>query len=113
MRLANAPNTKSRFNYQPVTGHSMQRVGRVGTRQLLAALILESKSWQQVGNADAEFSAGWTEDALTSSLDSLTATTAELRLGRGEKILARMIAVAAVVGAVATTAGAVAAWCNP
>ena len=90
-----------------------QRVGRVGTRQLLAALILESKSWQQVGNADAEFSTGWTEDALISSLDSLTATTAELRLGREEKILARMIAVAAVVSAVATSAGAVAAWCNP
>lgn len=93
--------------------HACQQVGQVGTRQLLAALILESESWQQKGIADDEFNAGWTEDVLISSLDSLTATTAELRLGREEKTLARIVAAAAVLGAVATTASAVADWCNP
>ena len=35
-----------------------QRVGPVSTEQLLRALILESESWQQVGNAESEFYAG-------------------------------------------------------
>ena len=90
-----------------------QQVGPVRTRQLLAALILESKSWRQVGNADAEFNAGWNEDSLVSSLGSLTTTMASFTLGRDEKILALVVAGAAVVGALAAVASAVAAWCNP
>ena len=87
-----------------------QRVGRINgnsvrTGQLLAALILESKSWQQHGNAEAEEDAGWNEDSLIFSLASLTVTTTGLSLGREEKIIAWIVAVA-------TVAGAIAAWYN-
>ena len=92
---------------------AIQRVGSVSTEQLLGALILESESWRQVGNADSEFSAGWHQLDLVSSLNSLTATTAGLSLGREEKILARIIAGAAIVGAVAAVASAFAAWSSP
>ena len=93
-----------------------QRVGTIDDNpvrpgQLLAALIFESKSWKQDG--DAEFNAGWNENSLASSLGSLTSTTAGLSLEREEKNLARMVAWAAVFGALATIAIAVAAWCNP
>ena len=106
-------------------GEAVQLVGRidnrpVGTRRLLAALILESESWQQGGDHDAEFDAGWLTETLESSTDSLTATTAGVSLAREEKRLARRVAWAAVVGAVAALIGAVAAvasavdaWCNP
>ena len=91
-----------------------QRVGRVSTAQLLGALILESESWRQVGNADSEFNGGWHQLDLVSSLGSLTATTtAGFSLGREEKILARIVAGAATIGAVGAVASAVAAWCNP
>ena len=89
-----------------------RRVGPVSTGQLLGALILESESWQQIGNADSEFGAGWYQVGLDSSLHSLTATTAGLSLGRKETILAGIIAGAAIVGAVAAVASAVAAWCG-
>ena len=92
---------------------AMERVGSVGTEQLLGALILESASWRQDGNADSELNAGWHEHDLVSSLSSLTATTAGLSLGREEKILARTVAWAAIVGAMAAVASAVAAWCSP
>lgn len=90
-----------------------QRAGSVSTSHLLGALILESESWQQLGDADSEFSGGWYQLDLVSSLHSLTATTAGLSLGREEKILARIVAGAAIVGAVAAAASAVAAWCSP
>ena len=90
-----------------------QRVGSVSTSHLLGALILESESWRQLGDADSEFSGGWYQPDLVSSLHSLTATTAGLRLGREEKILARIVAGTAIVGAVAAAASAVAAWCSP
>ena len=92
---------------------AIQRVGAVSTRRLLGALILESESWRQDGNGDAEFSAGWHELDLVSSLSTLTATTAGLSLGREEKILARIVAWAAVIGAAAAVASAVAAWYSP
>ena len=92
---------------------AIQRVGSVSTEQLLGALILESESWRQVGNADSEFGAGWHALDLVSSLGSLTATTAGLSLGREEKILARMVAWAAIIGATAAVTSAVAAWCSP
>ena len=98
-------------------GEACQRVGRIDgnpvrTGQLLAALILASESWQQVGNADGEFNAGWSKDSL-SSLTSLTATTAGLSLGRQEKIIAWIVVAAAVIAATAAVASAIAAWCNP
>ena len=49
-----------------------QRVGRFRPSRILAALIRESASWQQVGNDDNEFNAGYNEDSLVSSLGSLT-----------------------------------------
>ena len=99
-------------------GEACQRVGRIDgnpvrTGQLLAALILESESWQQVGNAGGEFNAGWNEDSLISSLTSLTATTAGLSLGRQEKIIAWIVVAAAVVAATAAVASAIAAWVQP
>ena len=95
-----------------------QRIGSINgnpvrSGQLLAALIFESKSWKQDGNAPAEFNAGWNEDSLASSLGSLTSTTAGLSLGRQEKIIAWIVAGAAIVGAMAAVFSAVAAWCNP
>ena len=95
-----------------------QRVGPIDdnpvrTGQLLAALIFESKSWKQDGEADAEFNAGWNEDSLASSLGSLTSTTAGLSLGRQETIIAWIVVAAAVVAATAAVASAIAAWCNP
>ena len=87
-----------------------QRVGRVSTEQLLRALILESESWQQIGNTESEFYGGWHQVDL---LGSLTATTAAgFSLEREEKILARTVTVAAIIGAAATVASAVAAWCS-
>ena len=98
-------------------GEACQLVGSPGnpvcTSHLLAAVIHESESWQQVGNDDAEFSSGWHLVDLDSSLSSLTTTTAGFSLGREEKNLARMGAWAAVFGALAAIAIAVAAWCNP
>ena len=89
-----------------------QRAGRVSTEQLLRALILESESWQQVGNAETEWYAGYHQ--VADLLGSLTATTAAgFSLEREEKILARMVTVAAIIGAAATVASAVAAWCSP
>ena len=95
-----------------------QRIGPIDDNpvrpgQLLAALIFESKSWKQDGDADVEFNAGWNEDSLASSLGSLTSTTAGLSLEREEKNLARIVAWSAVFGALATIAIAVAAWCDP
>ena len=90
-----------------------RRVGPVGSAELLGALILESESWRQVGNADSEYSSGWHQLDLVSSLGSLTATTVGLSLGRAEKILAWIVVGAATVGAVAAVVSAVAAWCNP
>ena len=77
--------------------------------QLLAALIFESKSWKQDGEADAELNAGWNENSLASS----TSTTAGLSLGRQETIIAWIVIAAAVVAATAAVASAIAAWCNP
>ena len=98
-------------------GEACQRVGRIGcnsvrTGQLLAALILESESWKQSGNAAAEFDAGWNEDSLVVSFTSLAPRTEGLSLGSDERTWARMVAWAAVVGATAAVASAIVAWCN-
>ena len=99
-------------------GEACQQVGLINddpvcTDHLLAALILESESWKQKGNAE-EFNSGWYQDVLASSLTSLTATTSGgLSLAREEKRLVWIVAVATVVGALAAVASAVAAWFNP
>ena len=113
--------TKNKIEIQlpsAVWGKACQRVGRINdnpvrTRQLLAALILESESWKQSEDADTNWDAGWNEYSLISSLESLTTTTGGLSLGRDEKRLARIVALAAVITAVATVFIAIAAWCNP
>ena len=60
-------------------GEACQRVGEPGNpvrpSQLLAAVILESKSWKQVGNAVAEKDAGWNRNSLISSVDLSTKLT--------------------------------------
>ena len=89
-----------------------QRVGLIDgdpvrTDHLLAALIFESKSWKQDGNAVDEFNAGWYQESLTSSL---TATNARLSLGQQERIIAWTVAAAAAVGALAAVSNAVTAW---
>ena len=94
-----------------------QRVGRINgnpvrTGQLLASLILDSESWKQSGNAEGNYTAGWNENSLISSLESLTATTLGVSLGRDEKRLAWIVTVAAAVTAVAAAASAIAAWFN-
>ena len=86
-----------------------QRVGYLGDnpvrpRQLLAAVILDSESWKQSGTITTEFSAGWSEDSLISSVDlsaELTHTKA-ISLGKQEKVIAWIVAAATVVSAVAT-----------
>ena len=92
-------------------GEACQKVGLINgnpvrTAHLLAALILESKSWKQDRDDAAEFNAGWNKHALDSSLRSLTSTTMGLRLGKEAKIIAWIVALA-------TVARAIAAWCNP
>ena len=85
-----------------------QRVGNPGDnpvrpRQLLAAVILESGSWKQSGTGTTEFSAGWSEDSLISSIASSTELTHTRKIGLGnqEKVLAWIVTVATVASAVA------------
>ena len=107
------PDTKKphRIEIQLASTHlteACQRVGHLGDNpvhptQLLAAVILESESWKQRGNATPEFSAGWNEDSLISSVTlaaELTHTKA-IRLGKQEKIIAWIVDAATVVSAVA------------
>ena len=72
----------------------------VTTSQLLAALILESESWQQRGKATAEFLSGWNLDELVSSVAS-TELTQGLRLGGPERRIAWIVAVSSAASAVA------------
>ena len=75
-------------------GEACQRVGNpdgnpVRPSQLLKAVILESKSWKQSGNADAEFNAGWSHDSLISSIAlSAELTHTKINLGKQEKVIA-------------------------
>ena len=86
-------------------GEACQLVGSPGnpvcTSHLLAAVIHESESWQQVGNDDAEFSSGLHLVDLDSSLSSLTTTTAGFSLGREARVIAWIVAVATFATAVA------------
>ena len=94
-----------------------QRVGYLGDNpvrpaHLLAAIILESRSWKQHGNDEAEFDAGANLDSLISSVDlsaELTHTKA-ISLGKQEKIMALIVTAATVVSALAASAAALAAF---
>ena len=69
---------------------------------LLAAIIVESNSWQQSGNETDEFLSGWLQDPLAFSLgDSTELTHEKLIFGKQEKIIGWIVA-----GAAAASAGA-------
>ena len=92
-----------------IWGEAYQRVGvlkngePVSTSRLLAALILESESWKQSGDDDAEFRSGWTLDRLVTSvaLSTKLTYTKRLRLGRLERGLGIIVAVSAVASTLA------------
>ena len=90
-------------------GEACQLVGECGslyrTKELLAALILESSGWKQVG--EAEFRSGYKAPKLTASLDASTSLTYApgLRLSTQERVVAWIIAGATILNAVA-------AWAN-
>ena len=94
-----------------VWGEACQRVGEPGNpvrpSQLLAAVILESKSWKQAGNDGAETDAGRNRDSLISSVDLSTKLThtKQIKLGKQETIMAWIVtaetAISALVAVVA------------
>ena len=91
-----------------VWGGACQLVGNpagdpVRPSQLIAAVILESQSWKQSGNDNAEKGAGWNEDSLISSVTSSTELTHTkgISLGKQEKVIGWIVATATVANAVA------------
>ena len=90
--------TKSRSTIRRRLGEACQLVGELGnpvkTWCMLAAVILESPSWEQCGSDGAEFNAGWAEDRLICSVFSSrnTSRTQTFRLATGERIIAWVIA---------------------
>ena len=90
-------------------GEACQLVGKldgsdpVRPSQLLAAVILESKSWKQSDNDGGTFDSGFNEDSLISSIASSTELTHAkgISLGKQEKVIAWIVAAAAVANAVA------------
>ena len=93
-------------------GEAFQLVGTPGNPvkpgHLLAAVILESETWKQRGNADAEYASGWFQDQLISSTTSTH--TKSLNIGKPITWSAVAVAIATVVAAIATIAIAVANW---
>ena len=91
-------------------GEACQLVGEPGNpvkpRCMLAAVILESPSWEQSGSNGAEFNAGWVENRLVCSVTSSrnVGRTQTIRLGTVERIIAWVIAAGTVIGAAATLA---------
>ena len=70
--------------------------------ELLAAVIIESSSWQQIGNDTDELLSGWLQNSLISSLDVSTELTHEgLSFGKQEKVIAWILALSALASAVA------------
>ena len=77
----------------------------VSPKFVLAAVILESESWQQSGDDEAAFNAGWVEDLLISAVagaPSLIRTQTTLRLGTQEGMVMWAIAAGTLIGAAAT-----------
>ena len=86
-------------------GEACQRVGEpgnpVGSMDLLAAVIIESDSWDQSEHYDA----GYFEDTLISHTTGMTLTHGGmLRLGDREQLAVWAIAVGTLVTAAATVA---------
>lgn len=95
-------------------GEACQLVGTPGnpvsTIQLLAAVILESNTWKQKGNA-GEYASGWYQDQMTSSIASSAVTHATgFSLAKQERGIAWIVAISTFVAAVATVFIAVAEW---
>lgn len=92
-----------------IWGEACRCVGRemipgnpVKPGELLAAVIIESSSWQQIGNETDELLSGWLQNSLISSLNVSTELTHKgLRLGIHEKIIAWIVAISAFASAVA------------
>ena len=77
----------------------------VSPKFVLAAVILESESWQQSGHDEAEFNAGWVEDLLISAVigaPNQTRTQTTLRLGTREGMAMWAIAAGTLITAAAT-----------
>ena len=93
-------------------GEAFQLVGTPGDpvnpSYLIAAVILESETWKQRGNADAEYASGWCHDQLISSTTSTH--TKSLNLGKPVTLSAVAVAIATFVAAIATVFIAVANW---
>ena len=92
-------------------GETCQRVGEPGKpvlpAQLLAAVILESKSWKQDGNDEAEFDAGANLDSLICSIAVSTELThtKKISLAKQEKVMAWTVAAATAISAFAAVVG--------
>ena len=70
--------------------------------ELLAAVIIESSSWQQIGNETDELLSGWLQNSLISSLNVSTELTHKgLSFGKHEKVIAWIVAFSAFASAVA------------
>ena len=74
----------------------------VSPKYVLAAVILESESWQQSGHDESEFNAGFVEDLLISAVASALNLTQTLRLGTQEGMVAWAIAAGTLIGAAAS-----------
>lgn len=91
-------------------GEACQLVGEPGapvsTGHLLVAIILESESWKQSGNAAAEMHSGWVHNRLVSVSTATNLThTQTLRLGTDEKIAVWIIAVGTTLSAFCALVG--------
>ena len=89
-------------------GEACQLVGEPGdpvsSKYVLAAVIIESETWQQSEHDEAEFNAGWVENLLISAVSgapNLTHTQT-LRLGTQEGMAVWAIAAGTLIGAAAT-----------
>ena len=86
-------------------GEACQRVGEPGnpvrSMDLIAAVIIESESWDQ----NEHYDAGWFEDTLVSDTTGMTLTHGgTLRLGNREQYAVWVIAIGTLITAAATVA---------
>ena len=92
-----------------------QRIGRIDcepirTGELLAAMIVESESWKQCGDAAGEFGSGWhLEEVISSTASAELAHSQRFSLETQERVIAWIVAAAAIAGA----AAAWVAWLYP
>ncbi|MDE0100936.1 MAG: hypothetical protein OXN89_01015 [Bryobacterales bacterium] len=61
-------------------GRIRNAYGPLKSGHLLVAMIVESPSWRQKGDADAEYDAGWHMTTLETSVQSLTISSGQVSL---------------------------------